>query len=355
MMPPVIITGMGAVTAVGLTAPQTCAAIRARIAGFRQLGLIAPPHAPVVSAAIPAHLHLKATPQAWLANMAVRAIRECLDGHEIDYGNTALLLAFPDAYREHDGTRNARELFTAIQNRLRASFHPASAAFEEGRAGAFTAVSVARRLLQQETVEQCIVGGVDSLVNNSDALRLAAAGRLHEPGNPQGTIPGEGAACLLLTARTSRRAGIAQIFGCGLDHEPDTAVGERYAVGQGLRAALTAAVRDAQCQENEIEFRVSDMNGERYYAWDSTLGSSRFYRTRREQFTVWYPASCAGDTGAAAGALDMVVAANAIARGFAPGPLGMCEGGSDEGTRGACVVGCAPGSPLPPFRPGEDA
>jgi len=349
-----VVAGTGAVTAVGLTAPQTCAAIRARIAGFRKGLLIAPPHAPVVHAAIPARPHLKATSQAWLVNMVVRAIRECLDGQRTKASRTALLLALPDVYRAHDGVgRGEAVLLAAIQSRLGTAFHAKSSVVDHGHAGVFTAIAAARALIEEGTVDHCVVGGVDSLVNNADATRLAAAGRLHEPGNPQGVIPGEAAACLLLTSQRGQNTALAQLLGVGLDQESDTALGERYAVGQGLRAALGAAVRDAECEEEQIDFRVSDMNGERYYAWDSTLGAGRFYRTRRERFVTWFPASCIGDTGAAAGALNLVVAVNAISRGFAPGPVAMCEGSSDEGARGACVVAPAAGNPSPPFRSGE--
>jgi 3-oxoacyl-[acyl-carrier-protein] synthase-1 len=85
------------------------------------------------------------------------------------------------------------------------------------------------------------------------------------------------------------------------------------------------------------------MNGERYYAWDSMLAFTQFYRTRREHLPVWYPAASVGDLGAAAGALNVIVAANAIARGFAPGPYVICESSSDEGLRAACVIAQAPG------------
>ena len=220
---------------------------------------------------------------------------------------------------------------------------------EHGHAGVFSAIAVARRLLEQRSVNHCLVGGVDSLVNPADAERLSAAGRLHDTDNPQGAIPGEGAAFWLLAANDARGSAIAQLAGVGIAQEADHALGERFAVGNGLRSALTAAINDAACEESQIDFRISDMNGERYHAWDSNLAAMRFYRTRREHFPVWYPAASTGDLGAAAGALDVVVAANAIARGFAPGPIAMCEGSSDDGLRAACVVVAAPGRPRPPF------
>jgi 3-oxoacyl-[acyl-carrier-protein] synthase-1 len=91
------------------------------------------------------------------------------------------------------------------------------------------------------------------------------------------------------------------------------------------------------------------MNGERYHAWDSVLASIRFYRTHRERLSVWYPAASVGDLGAATGALLLVVAATGIARGYAPGPLVMCEASSDEGLRAACAVVPPARAERPPF------
>jgi 3-oxoacyl-[acyl-carrier-protein] synthase-1 len=352
---PLTVAATGAVTPVGLNAAQSCAAIRARITGFSEVMVVPPPLDPVIAAKVPAPRRAKDSPFDWLANLATRAIRECLHGSDVPLRTTAVLMALPDRYREHAAlTRGPHALMHAVETRLRGSFHSSSVAIPEGHAGAVHAIGLARSLLDTDTVSHCLVGGVDSLVNAADVQRLSAAGRLHEAGNPQGLIPGEGAAFLLLARGRASRSSLAQVVGAGSAMEADTANGERYAVGRGLRGALTAAVREAACVESRIGLRVSDMNGERYYAWDSMIAFTQFYRTRRDSLPVWYPASSIGDTGAAAGAMSMIVAVNAINRGFAPGGLVMCESSSDEGLRAACLVAAMPGSHQPPFVAGED-
>jgi 3-oxoacyl-[acyl-carrier-protein] synthase-1 len=345
---PLAVIGMGAVTAAGLSAQQSCAAVRAGVANFKEVLLFSPPREPIITARVPARDNLKTPVGNWLANLAVRAISEAMKGHAEDADRTALLLTVADGLPD-DGQTNAALITAAIQHRLRLRFHASSTIVRGGHAGVLGAVSLAKRLLQAGTVEYCVVGGVDSLVNGVDAARFSEAGRLHDFDNPQGLIPGEGAAFLLLSGNPRDERAGAQLLGIGTDHEVDTAFGERFAVGEGLSRALSSALHDAGCREEQITFRVSDMNGERYYAWDSMIAAMRFYRTLRSDMRVWYPAASTGDIGAAAGALGVIVAANAIARGFAPGPIAMVEGSSDDGLRAGCVVAVAPGRQSPPF------
>ena len=106
-----------------------------------------------------------------------------------------------------------------------------------------------------------------------------------------------------------------------------------------MTAALSAATRDAAVEERALAFRVADLNGEMYSAQDSLFGAHRFYRTLRPDFPLMLPAASVGETGAAAGALGVLVAAIAIATGYAPGRLAMCEAASDGGLRSGVVMG----------------
>jgi 3-oxoacyl-[acyl-carrier-protein] synthase-1 len=90
-----------------------------------------------------------------------------------------------------------------------------------------------------------------------------------------------------------------------------------------------------------VGFRVSDMNGERYRAWESLFLEARFYRSYRAHLPSWYFSHSVGDIGAASGALSIVLAATAFAQGYAPGRFAMCESSSDEGLRAGCLVGSA--------------
>jgi 3-oxoacyl-[acyl-carrier-protein] synthase-1 len=264
---------------------------------------------------------------------------------------TALIVGLPEAFRKHPAlAAGGAGFLEGIQKYLGVRFHPASRPLQLGPAGTAHGLAVARELLGQGAVEDCIVGGVDSLINERDLARLRESFRLHGPNQAQGAIPGEGASFLRVTTDARSQPALARVVGIGLGMEPDTVLGERYSQGRGLLSALDEALRDAEVPEGEIAFRVSDVNGERYRFWESVLAECRFYRTRRESFPVWYLAASVGDLGAAAGALSIVASATAIARGYAPGAYAMCEASSDEGLRGACLIAPARGARHPPFK-----
>jgi 3-oxoacyl-[acyl-carrier-protein] synthase-1 len=347
-----LIAGCGAVTAVGLTAEQTCAAMRARLSGFERVSLLPPPAEPVCVGQVPAARRLKRSPTEWLVNMAALALRECLDSLPVHSHRVALLLALPDSHRAHPGMEglSGEAILQAVQRRVQRRMHPLSQVLDDGHASAFRGLASARQLLSLSDVEACVVGGVDSLVNQVDVERLRAGHRLHDETNPQGVIPAEGAAFVAVTRQGWSTPTLAQVVGVGIAQEQDTILGERFSTGLALVEALEAASKDAGCAEPLLSFRVSDMNGERYRSWESLLASTRFYRTRREHMSVNYAASSVGDVGVAAGALGLIAAATSIHRGHASGPWGVCEASSDNGLRAACIVGPAPGAPSPPFR-----
>jgi 3-oxoacyl-[acyl-carrier-protein] synthase I len=354
MTAPLLIASCGAVTAVGLTAEQTCAAMRARVAGFEASMYLPPPARPVTVARVPAAQRLKLQPSRWLLSMAELALRDCLGGFAARPGRIALVLSVPDPHRQHAALRSltATGLLDSLQQRLQMRFHPLSCVTDEGHAAVIKGFALARQILAGGEVDLCVVGGVDSLVNGDDVERLQRADRLHGETNPQGVIPGEGAGFVGLSMRGSATGTgpLAQILGIGIALERDTILGERFSTGVGLREALENAVRDARCSEPDFSFRSSDANGERYRAWESLLCATRFYRSPRVQMPMWSVAASVGDVGAAAGALAVIAAAMGISRGYAPGRYAMCEASSDNGLRAACALASAPGAPAPPFR-----
>jgi 3-oxoacyl-[acyl-carrier-protein] synthase-1 len=345
----------GAVTPVGLDAFQTVAAIRARITGFQQAIPLTPPQEPLKAARIPSRANLRKTPSDWLVNLAARGIRESL-AHPLAAGRVALILALPEKVRDHPALTDSHpegfllQIESALGRRFQGKY-----AISEGGAGVAAGFSMARTLLHRGDVDACVVGGVDSLVNPRDIQRIRQTGRMIEPDLPQGLIPGEGSAFLLLTLPGSSPAAVATVFGAAAAVEADSVLGPRFSQGRGFVTALRSAVVEAGIPESSLSFRISSVNGERYAVWESMFSSSRFYRTRRDRLTTWYPASSVGEMGAASGAMTVLVAALAIGGGYAPGPYAMCESSSETGLRAACLIGPAQQSPIPPFRPDEGA
>ena len=348
MNEPLVILSSGAVTAVGLSSAQTCAAIRASIAGFAEWDLthLSVDVDPIMAALAP----MQSPPRDnqlfnRLVGMATLAIRECLQGSEVKPDRTVLFLGIREPFRTHpylDGRDG--ELLHAIERELQIRFHHDSCVVPEGKPSAFLALSKARSLLAAGKVENCIVGGVDSLINWYDFKRFSASYRIQTEGVPKGFIPGEGAAFVTVTNRTLVNKGVAslgEILGVGWANEDVgvTVLSDGHPTGKGLQRALEATVLDAQIPEPRIDFRISDLNGEYYRAIESMLGTTRFYRTRREHLIAWLPAASVGETGAAVGALLIIMAMTGMARGYAPGSVAMCEASSDTGLGAGCLVG----------------
>lgn len=346
--------GFGAVTPVGLTAPQTCAAIRAAITGFSDSGFFHhyPGPVPLIAAQVP----LGPKPQEdeafdRLVRLAVAAIRECLDDSGVNPLETALLLNWREPFREAaDLSGRDDALLPAVEETLGLTFHRASRVIREGKAGGFRGIQESRALLTSGVVSACVVGGVDSYLNADDVIRFERVFRIKREGVVRGFIPGEGAAFVAVAApgkAWKRNAGErGAILGVGLATEDPsvTVLSDGHPTGRGLQRAFEATIRDAGIAESHIDFRVSDQNGEIYQGLESSFALSRFYRTHREECPLWLPAASVGEIGAAVGPLLVMMASIAMEKGYAPGALAMCEGSSDEGLRAGCLVGPAPPS-----------
>ncbi len=348
------ILACGAVTAVGLDAFQTAAAFRAGVGGFRASIPLRPPQDPLLAARIPTKTALRRSPRMWLANLAARAIRESL-GYRRVGNRVGLVLTIPDASRQHAALKGMvlSHLLGDVSDIVGYRFKEAEVA-GDGSAGIASSLLLAAEWLQRGRVDACVVGGVDSLVNDEDVRRFRETGRLLEPDNPRGLIPGEGAAMIVVTV-PGAHAAVASLFGVGQSTEEHGVVGPRFSQGRGYAAALQAACDNGAVAESAIAFRVSTANGEHYSSWESLLFATRFYRTRRAHLPVWYTAASVGELGAAAGATAIVLTAFGIAGGYAPGPVAMVEAASESGQRAGCLVGPAAAAMRPPFRPEHGA
>jgi 3-oxoacyl-(acyl-carrier-protein) synthase len=268
------------------------------------------------------------------------ALKECADKTNFDTSECPVLLGVREPFRiDQRSDWRSKSLLEKIHEYSGLVMHSDSQVFPEGNASFFLALKQAQKLLAENRSKFCLVGGVDSLLNHADIKRFGDSYRLISDEVAQGFVPGEGAAFIAVT-RADGTGSSPRIKGVGLDREDNerTVLTDATAEGKGLEAALHAALSDARLQESIVEFRVSDLNGEMYRGQESMLALFRVYRTHRSQFPQIYPASCIGETGAAAGAFLAVVAATALIKGYAPGRVAMCEASSDAGLRGACIV-----------------
>lgn len=341
MKRPLYIVGGGGVTPAGLDRRQTLAAIRASLSAFEEIALSDPFGTTQVVARIPSHWRLHPSEGGWFVNMAVRAIDEAMRDSSVPAEATALLITTAEQFRTHLAFDDIplADFLGAVLKRSGRSFHPSSRLFHGGAAASVGMIERALALFEQAGVAEVLLGGVDGFVNERDLARIGAAGRLRGPGNAQGLVPGEGAAFVRLSRTPPQGARTAAaIHGVGMAEEADTVLGERHSQGRAMLAALRGAVGGDGPREPDIAFVVSNGNGERYAGLETMIARARFYQTHREMLPTAYPAMTVGETGAASGALALMLAADSLVGGYAPGPAAMCEVASEGGLRAAAVV-----------------
>ncbi len=332
---PIAILNSGLVTPVGLTAPATCAAIRAKLANPTETRFI-----DSRSQWMMGHQVLLDEPwqgRAKLTRMAALAIDECLADVPRDvWPSIPMLLGV--AERERPGRLDGLDdqLFVDIEDALGVKFSERSLIVPHGRVSIGIAMTQARRLIADGSASSALIVAVDSLLNWPTLNAYETSERLLTATNSNGFAPGEGAVALLVGSAGKGRKVVCT--GIGHAIESATIHVERPLRGEGLAQAIGAALQESGVTMKDLDYRIADLSGEQYYFKEAALAFSRVAKIRKESFDLWHPAECLGEAGAATGALMLAVAHAACLKGYAPGPRVLCHAAADNGRRTAVVL-----------------
>jgi 3-oxoacyl-[acyl-carrier-protein] synthase-1 len=334
---PIAVLRTGLVTSVGLTAASSCAAIRARLANPGETLFIDSAGEWIVGHSVP--LERPWSGRAKLVKMAVRAIEQVLEGTpREDWGAIPLLLCVAEPERPGRIEMLDAEVFASIQSELRVKFAPDSQVIAQGHVSVASALSLARSLMQRSAVSRVLIAAADSLLSGPTLDAYERADRLLTARNSNGFLPGEGGAALLVGSGTGSRPQELLVCGVGSAREGATLEAAEPLRGEGLALAIRAALQDAGCGLEEVDFRVTDSSGEQYYAKEAALAMLRLLRVRKEEFDIWHPAECIGEAGAVTGLAALIVAEAACRKAYAPGPGILCHMANDAGERAALVL-----------------
>jgi len=334
----VALVGAGMVSAVGLSAPEVAASIRAGTMRMAESALLDGHRQPFVLAEVPeaglAPLHpgiagcAPESRDARLLRLAGPALCECLRHLPAGAPPPPLVVALPEYLHplEGGGVLDGLSLQAGGFDRARGE------AFHRGRSGGIRAIARAACLLDEGT-PFVVAGGVDSHRDAAALEALEADGRLRSAWNLDGFVPGEGAAFVLIGPRGAAGA-LATLSGFAAGTEPGHLHGTEPYRGEGLAAVVAAALGAAGEPVGEV---YSSMNGESH--WVREWGVAYLRRRARfaEDHGFHHPADCQGDTGAAAGPLMAALAALGIAGGYRRAPC-LVYGSSDRGERAALLV-----------------
>jgi len=365
------ITGIGAVTPLGLSAPSSAAGLRA---GISRLGPILSSEVdaaaggtePAIGGRVPLEW-FEGGPQVeeWPGHERFEHPFPPPEHLVIEHGAERLIrLAVPAASEswrrsgrrgvapanwglflgiDTEETAETRErLVAAVTNALDGLRPAVLETLPEGRAAGLAAIHHAAAAILSGKIAGAVVGGVDSLVRPEVHARLMAGGVLKDANaNPQGIRPGEAAAFLVLEAPSRGDTPLALLAGTGEAEEP-TAGTDQPNQGRGLTSAIRAARSAAPLPY--VPLMICDLNGERYRALEWMLAYPRSLGDLKWRYDLptcgefWHPADCMGDAGPASGVVDCVWAVEALRKGYALTERVLVWGASEGRLRAAAIL-----------------
>jgi 3-oxoacyl-[acyl-carrier-protein] synthase I len=359
----IAIIAAGAVTSVGLSAASTCAAIRASLDNFSETHFIDAVGEPLLGAMVPPSLLNIPQEQdgstlggtGKLAAMFVRAATECVSsGGGIDASRTALLLIGPEASRPGFNMAKLKACFDACTAAIGKPFHAASRITQIGSPGLAAALQYAQTLLTEsaktdlQPVQAVLIAGIDSLLNTEDINTALAAERLLSTDNSDGFIPGEAAACVLVTRMDSvagtdvnglPRPAVLKVAGTGLAQEADSWISGKPNSGKGLAQAMKLAFAAAGLQPHDIHHRLSDVSGESFFMDEATYAWARVQRAPGPAgYSAMIAGSSAGEVGAASGCLLLALALDMTRKEWAAGANFLLHFTGNGAPRGALIA-----------------
>ena len=342
----VAIAAIGMTTPVGLTAQQSCAAVRAGISAMAELDFTIVneefDEVPVIGCAIPPVTDGYAGLGRW-TRLATAALRDMIEqsglsGAQLD--SAALYLALPPLGREGFDARIGERLGVRVASVLELDgLAHRTFVYPFGHAAGARACQDAIAQVAAGTIERAIVCGVDSLLE-PDTLEFFLGKRRLKTGDVvDGFVPGEAAACMLferrgrLEARGARAVSIIEAANVAI--EPISI----WSADPSPSTGLTDAIRGTFAQVGDVwhdtKLVVCDLNGETYRSKEYGTVAARVLSVIPNSYALWHPADCIGDTGAASFVVSMCVAARALGRGYAKSNRALIFGSSDDGLRGA--------------------
>jgi len=337
----VYVVSTGMICPVGLSAASTCAAMRAGISMFEELPYRDNNGEPITGAIVPG-LDLNLKLEDRLIQLLSSALTDCLNQVNPEPMNMIPLLVGLAEHGCPDGCAALGEQIVGlIEQKLNLKFHPKlSRAILSGHTAGFEALAIARELLQDRHIPACIVCSVDSYINAGRLWLLDQHWRLKTEENSDGVIPGEAAAAVVVQRQqTSSALGINKVVSLGFGQEKATILSNEPLLGLGLTEATKAALTEAGIQMHEVDFRIVDVTGESYGFKEQALVVARLYRVRRKVCPpLWHCAENIGETGAAAGIIQLVMASHAFEKNYASGEIAMCSTSADSGGRAVVVV-----------------
>jgi len=348
---PVVIDGTGALCSVGLGVRQVYASVKAGIARIAESSVHDRSVEPIrlslvpddVLDSLPPELESQSLTPRYrrMIRLASPALRQAAAGlpegqNPLPVSPLPVFLGLPEDHQGRKPTEGSA-LLAAIAGQAGVTVDEKhSQVFPRGRAAALLALDAGIRQLIEGRATSVLVGGVDSFLDLRTLAELDFEQRILGARSSDGFIPGEGAAFVRLTAARAAARGQVVVLATGTARDPGHLYSEQPGRGEGLAQALAKMFAGLRAPAGPIETTYASFNGENWCAKEWGVARLRHSERFSAAGPLEHPADCYGDTGAAAGALLLALAARALAGEDRVGPA-LVFASSDREDR-ACAL-----------------
>lgn len=343
---PVAIIGVGACTAVGRTAPASAAAIRARLPMLAEHPYYVDRFGnPVVvgrASWLPAEMDFLPRLCALAAEAAREALTPLSEIRSHRPARLAILIGLPTQAEPESRIEMVNQVTGVLTALIPKGFATAArGGISQGGAAGLTALEEAGRLIEEDRVDVCLVGGVDSHLDVHRIDWLDWTGQLHSANNSWGYIPGEAAGFCVLASEKFVQASSAKPLGhlLGATTTKETKLWRDRAVciGEGLTESMRQTLA-ALPEEDKIDEVICDLNGEPHRADEYGFAMTRLGDRFSDPGAFRTPADCWGDVGAASGPLFVDMAVLAGQKGYAHGSHALVWASSRGAERASALI-----------------
>lgn len=332
---PLRIVASGICCAVGYNAEAASCALRASMDNFVESDFVSNDGSAVRVA------RLYNQDQWGVARLALwgrYALGECFEQLSAqEQSQTPVLMITAPLDRPQSSRQMHLDAAAALAQEMEAPLAAHSQVLQGGRAALAQALHQAQTLLRTGKANKVAIVGMDSHLDAASITHFLDQDRLLVPGNSDGFIPGEAAAAVVLELAHASAKG-ALICGVGQGQEPGRPDGSTPSRAQGLTSAIREAMQQAQVNGNALAYRMSDQNGEAFFAREAANAITRISQATGTIPQVLTTADCTGEIGAATGPLMLAWLHRWFGRPDAPGPYGLIHLANDDGARTALVV-----------------
>lgn len=340
------IIGMGATTPVGRNVWASAAAARAGICGFSEHPFMVDTAGEPMCVARAPWIGIDVELADRFCELLVPAIDESLlpliEQPPMPSARIGLCLSLPPL-RPGQPDMLAMQVLKTVKSRY-SKFISHAKTFPVGHAGGYLALDAAIKWILQDSIDACIVAGVDSYLCPETLEWLEQCEQLHGAGplnNAWGFIPGEAAGAILITTRTNAKSlkldSLGEIVSVGIGRETKLIKTDNVCIGKGLSSAFLAALKVFPAGQ-QIHNIFCDLNGETYRADEYGFTALRSKEWFLDTSDFVAPADCWGDIGAASALLHIAQSIICHRKRYGKGSLSMTWASSESGQRGAAVI-----------------